>query len=659
MGTSRSSDPFSKQVKRSLRNYGPGFSMAEIWGFTGKMLRVNLSEESISEEATDVSAAKSFLGGKGYAANLLFGELMPATDPLGEGNKIVFMTGPLTGTRAPTGNRFCVCTRSPLTGAWLDSHCGGSWGPELKWAGYDGIVIEGRSQKPVYLHIHNDQADLRDASWLWGADTFSTERLLKDKHSRDGPARVAEIGPAGEREALLASVISEVRAAGRGGAGAVMGSKKLKAVVVRGDTRKPEDLVKDQEAFRSSTREAYRKIAEDFRTSRRKNGGLVIKGTSNIVDGINEAGGWPTRNFQTGSFERVLDVDGDALADELYVPRRSPGTRGCWNCPINCAHVSIIEKGKWVGTVTEGPEYETVWAFGPQCGVADREAIARADYLCDYYGMDTMSIGNTIGFLMECCQRGLISAEETDGVPLEFGSAEAMVEAVDRAGTLRGTLGGLVGNGVRRASERIGKGSQSFAMHAKGLEFPAYMPRAAQGVGLSYARSDRGACHLRPWTPGKEMLGWDAMDPRTTKGKAAEVKDGTENVAVAWDSTGLCLLASFGYGTETVMKMVSAATGFTYKDKNEFVLMGERINNLTRAFNVREGFTRKDDALPDRCLKEPHTSGPCKGLVVRLDEMLDEYYSLSGWSPDGIPTREKLESLGLRFAADAIHGARK
>lgn len=625
------------------------------FGFTGRMLRVNLSKGTVEEEPLDVEASRDFLGGKGYGAYILFRELKKGTDPLGPDNKLVFMTGPLTGTRAPTGNRFCVCTKSPLTGGWLDSHCGGSWGPALKWSGYDGIVVEGRAEKPTYLYVHDSKKSLRDASWLWGSDTFTTERLLKDEHGGDGVPRVVEIGPAGERGALLASIISEVRAAGRGGPGAVMGSKNLKAIVVSGSS-KPDDLVKDPTGMKAAVREAQRKIAEDFRTSKAKRGGLVIRGSCNIADGINEAGGWPTRNFQTGSFEKILEVDGDAFADNLWVPRQSPGTRPCWNCPISCAHVAIIDKGRWAGTVTEGPEYETVWAFGPQCGVSDREAIARADYLCDYYGIDTMSVGNTIGFLMECFEKGLISKEETDGLELRFGNAEALVEAVERAGTLRGSLGHLVGNGVKRASEEIGRGSQGFAMHSKGLEFPAYEPRAAQGMGLAYARSDRGACHLRPWTAGKEMLGWNAMDPRTTEGKASEVKTGTQNIAVAWDSSGLCLFASFAYDEAVVLKMVAAATGFDYKDMDEFLKVGERVDNLTRAFNVREGFRRKDDSLPKRCLQEPHNVGPCRGLVVRLDEMLDEYYALCGWSRDGVPTREKLVSLGLGFVSEQIHG---
>jgi len=640
-----------------LKGVGEGrYKMkGRAFGFTGTMLRVNLSKGTVEEEPLDFDLSRKFLGGKGYGAYIVFRELKKGTDPLAPDNKLVFMTGPLTGTRAPTGNRFCVCTKSPLTGGWLDSHCGGSWGPALKWSGYDGIVVEGRAERPTYLYVHDCEKSLRDASWLWGSDTFTTERLLKDEHGGDGMPRVVGIGPAGERGALLAAIMSEVRAAGRGGPGAVMGSKNLKAIVVSGSS-KPEDLVRDPAGMKVAVREAHRKIAEDFRTSRAKSGGLVIRGSCNIADGINEAGGWPTRNFQTGSFEEILEVDGDAFADSLWVPRQSPGTRPCWNCPISCAHVAIIDKGRWTGTVTEGPEYETVWAFGPQCGVSDREAIARADYLCDYFGIDTMSVGNTIGFLMECFEKGLISKDETDGVELRFGNAEAMVEAVERAGTLRGSLGRLVGNGVKRASEKIGKGSESFAMHSKGMEFPAYEPRAAQGMGLAYARSDRGACHLRPWTAGKEMLGWDAMDPRTTEGKAAEVKKGTQNIAVAWDSSGLCLFASFAYDEAVVLKMVAAATGFDYKDLDEFLRVGERIDNLTRAFNVREGFRRKDDSLPKRCLEEPHGVGPCKGLVVRLDEMLDEYYALCGWSGDGVPTREKLVSLGLDFVSEQIHG---
>ncbi len=621
----------------------------EIRGFAGQLLRVDLSAGKISEEPLDWDAARRFLGGKGYAAYILYRELRSGIDPLGPENKLVFMTGPLTGTPAPVGNRFCVCTKSPLTGAWLDSHCGGSWAPELKWAGYDGIIVEGTASKPVYVSINNEDVRINDASWLWGSDTFSTERILKDMHGSKGVPRVVEIGPAGEKQALVANVMSEVRAAGRGGAGAVMGSKKLKAIVAKGDVKKPKDLVAEPKAFRAALRKAYKKIDEDFRTSVRKRGGLVIMGTANIVDGINEAGGWPTRNFQTGMFEDVLEVDGMAFAQRLWVPPESPGRRPCWNCPIACAHLGIVKEGKWAGTVDEGPEYETVWSYGPQCGVKSREAIARADYLSDYYGIDTISVGNTIGFLMECYEKGLISKKDTDGLDLRFGNADAMVEAVERAGQVAGNLGELIAMGSKRAAEKIGKGSEKFAIHVKGMEFPAYEPRAAQGKGLAYARSDRGACHLRPWTAGAEMLGWDGKDPRKTEGKAKWVKDNTEDVAVAWDSSGLCLFGSFAFNADDAYDMVAPATGFGFT-LEEFKKIGERINNLTRAFNVREGFSRKDDTLPYRQLKEPLSVGPCKGMVLELDKMLPEYYTLCGWDSEGRPTRQKLKELGLDFA---------
>lgn len=622
----------------------------QIHGFAGQLLRVNLSSGKISKEPLDLDVARRLLGGKGYAAYVLYNELRPGIDPLGPENKLVFMTGPLTGTPAPLGNRFCVCTKSPLTGAWLDSHCGGSWGPELKWAGYDGVIVEGVASRPVYVSVDNEDVRINDASWLWGSDTFSTERILKDRHGSRGIPRVAGIGPAGEKLALVASVISEVRAAGRGGAGAVMGSKKLKAIVVRGDAKKPEDLVADPKAFGDAVKKAHGKTGEDFRTSVRKRGGLVIMGTANIVDGINEAGGWPTRNFQTGMFEHVLDVDGMVFTQKLWVPPESPGRRPCWNCTILCAHLGIVKEGRWAGTVTEGPEYETLWAYGPQCGVGSREAIARADYLSDYYGIDTISVGNTIGFLMECYEKGLISREETDGLDLRFGNADAMVEAVEKTGQLSGNLGRLIAMGSKKAAEKIGSGSDRFAIHVKGMEFPAYEPRAGQGMGLAYAKSDRGACHLRPWPAGAEMLGWDGKDPRTTEGKAKWIKDNTEDVASAFDSSGLCLFISFAINADDVYDMLAPATGFSGFTNAEFKRIGERINNLTRAFNVREGFSRKDDTLPYRQLNEPLPVGPCKGAVVRLDEMLPEYYLFCGWDSEGRPTAAKLKELGLDFA---------
>jgi len=630
-------------------------TVAKGYGFVGTILRVNLSTKDIKKEPLNKEIAQKLLGAKGLAAYYLFTETKKGIKPLGPENKLIFMTGPLTGTRAPCGNRFCVCTKSPLTGSWVDSHSGGIWGPELKWAGYDGIIIEGKAADPVYIWIEDDKVTIQDAKWFWGANTFTTERLLKEKHVGNRMARVACIGPAGERQALLANVISEVRAAGRGGHGAVMGSKNLKAIAVRGHG-KPEDLTADPAKFDEAVKVAYDKLGKSPITGPAVKGALSIMGTSNIIRGINAAGGWPTRNFQTGIFEKASEIEGQALTKYLYCPPESPGMVPCWNCPILCTHLSVVKKGKWAGFADEGPEYEDVTLLGSTCGVFDREAIATAEYFCDFYGLDAISVGGTIAFLMECYEKKLITQKDTDGIDLKFGNVDAMVQAVMRAGAGYGKLGPLVANGSKKAAAKIGRGSAKFAIHVKGLEIPAYDPRAAQGMGLAYARSDRGACHLRPWTAGAEMLGLDGIDPKETKGKAQLVKVSTDAIAVAFDSTGICLFVAFGMGADDVFNMVVPATGFQYKDFSDFVTVGERINNLTRAFNTREGLTKKDDTLPYRLLKEKLPSGPCKGQVVKLDKMLPEYYKLCGWDKTGKPTKQKLQALGLDFVIDQLYG---
>jgi len=631
-------------------------AMAKFGSYAGQLLRVNLRTRSIRNEPLDEKIVRTYLGSKGLSAYVLFKELQLGTNPLGPENRLVFMTGPLTGTTAPMPNRFSVSAMSPLTNTWCDSHCGGSWGPELKFAGYDGIIVEDKSPDPVYLNIVDDAIKILNADFVWGSDTFSTERVLKDKHASDRMPRVACIGPAGEREALLAAVMSEARAAGRGGMGAVMGSKNLKAMVVTGHKYKPKDFVAKPEAFSKAVKSCYTILSQNKITGPAKGGRLSLYGTANIISDINTAGGWPTSNFQMGMFEHVSDLKGETFADKLWIPRNAPGSRPCYGCPILCAHVAIARDGKYAGTFDEGPEYETIWCFGPHCDVSNREAIARADYLCDYYGLDTISVGNTVGFLMECYEKGLITSEDTDGIDLRFGNADAMVEAVDLAGKGFGKLGELVSNGVRKASERIGKESDKFAIHVKGLELPAYCPRAAQGMGLNYAVGDRGACHLHAWTAGSEMIQPPSADPTTTKGKAEEVKRLTEETNAVWDSTGICRLSGWALSAQDIFEMVNAATGFRYQSLSELSEIGERINNLTRAFNVREGLSKKDDTLAHRLLKEPLPDGPCKGQVVKLEEMLTEYYKLCGWDTGGKPTKEKLTELALDFVVGDLYG---
>lgn len=630
-------------------------AMTRFGSYAGQILRVNVRTKSVREEPLDKKVARTYLGSKGLGAYMLFNEIDPSTRPLGPENRLVFMTGPLTGTTAPMPNRFSVSAKSPLTNSWCDSHCGGSWGPELKFAGYDGIIVEDKSPGPVYLNIVDDVVKVLDANFVWGSDTYSTERVLKDKHCSDRMPRVACVGPAGERQALLASVMSEVRAAGRGGMGAVMGSKNLKAIVVTGHRYKPKDFVANQETFSKAVKSCYRILSQNKNTGPAKGGRLSLYGTANIIGDIHTAGGWPTRNFQTGVFEHASELKGETYADKLWVPHNAPGTRPCYNCPVLCAHVAIVRDGKYAGTFDEGPEYENIWSFGPQCGVSNREAIARAEYLCDYYGLDSISVGNTVGFLMECYERGLIAGEDTGGIDLRFGNADAMVAAVDLAGRGFGRLGELVPNGVRKAAQHIGKESDKFAIHSKGMELPAYCPRAAQGMGLNYAVGDRGACHLHAWTAGSEMMQPPSADPKATEGKAESVKQLTEEGNSVWDSTGVCRFHGWAVSPQDMFEMVNAATGFRYQNLSALTEIGERINNLTRAFNVRAGLSRRDDTLPYRLLKEPLPDGPCKGQVVKLEEMLTEYYKLCGWDADGKPTKEKLTELGLDFVVEKLY----
>jgi len=612
----------------------------------GKLLRVNLSSSKIKTETIPTQVYKDFLGSKGFSAQLLFRELKAHTDPLGEMNRLVFMTGPLTGTAAPAACKFSVATRSPLTGTWLDAHCGALWGTELRSAGFEGVVIEGRTLKPVYLHIEDGQAQICDASHLWGKSTFETMEILRERHKTDRTVRVASIGRCGENLGLLASIIADVRAAGRGGSGAVMGSKNLKAISVVGhrnlDVAQPEE-------FREACNVANQKIRENEVTSV----SLPNYGTANIALAVNEVGGWPTRNFQSGYFNGADEVSGEAFSEYLWDGGRA--WRPCFGCTIRCSHVSKLTNGKYAGIVDEGPEYETIWAFGPQCGISNRKAIAAADYYSDYYGIDTISLGNTVGFLMECYEKGLITSEETNGVELRFGNDDALLASVHAAGRLEGKLGRLAGNGVKRASEQIGRGSEKFAMHVKGLEIPAYDPRSAQGMALSYILADRGACHLRPWTYGAEWLGTEPrIDPFTIEDKPTVVKAKTE-VAAIIDSVGICMFATFAISVEEdLLNLTNAATGFEFS-REEFMLIGERINNLTRSFNVREGFTSKDDKLPWRAVYEPAPEGGCKGMTAKAQEMLQRYYRISGCTTDGIPKREKLKQLGLDFVVDELY----
>jgi aldehyde:ferredoxin oxidoreductase len=555
-------------------------------------------------------------------------------DPLSPDNVLLLLTGPLTGTLAPGSNRFCVVTKSPHTGTFLDSHCGGSFGPAVKYAGYDGLVIRKRAREPSVVVVDEEGFRLLEAGDFWGGNAMDSQDQL-DSTLGPGYEKVV-IGPAGERLSTISSVFSGKRAAGRGGCGAVMGSKNLKAVCVKG--RGHGISIQDPEGMRKACWTAHRMLRMSETTVR----SLPAEGTCNILETVNEVGALPSGNFRSGSFDGAGELSGARWREEMWIRDAA-----CFGCSIGCSKASRVGKGRFKGDETEGPDYETVWAFGPQCMNSDKGLIIHLEKLCDEYGMDTISAGNILGFVMELYERGMIGPGDLGGVVPKWGSAEAMSRLVEDMGEMNG-VGEYLSRGVRRLSEDH-PGSQGFAMHVKGLELPAYSPRAAKGMALAYATSDRGGCHLRGYPAMMELLGMrGGADPLETQGKPQLVVDSQDEIAVV-DSCDICLFGTFGFGLREILRMVNAATGFGYGSAAELKTLGERVYTMTRLFNVREGMGRKDDTLPARCLQEPMPDGPARGQVVELDRMLDVYYGIRGWSDEGVPTPDTVERLQLSF----------
>jgi len=611
------------------------------FGYMGSILYLNLTEGKSRKEELDEETARSFLGGKGLGALLLHKTARKGVDPLSPGNPLIFSTGPLTGTIAPTGNRFAVVTKSPLTGAFLDCHCGGPFGIWLKRAGYDAIVLTGACDEPSVVTLKDGGPEIAPAHELWGKFTDETEATLKQKLGDD--IGVACIGPAGERRAAIAGVFSGLRTAGRGGAGAVMGSKNLKAIVASGDNA---ICVKDIESFRKAAWSAHRLIRMNETTIRQ----LPRYGTDNILEVVNVMGGFPTKNFQQVDLEGLEPVFGDSWRRDTWVRDTA-----CVNCPIGCSKVAHVRSGKYGGAICEGPDYETIWALGPNCGITSRDAIVKANEICDKYGLDTISTGGTISYVMECVGRGLLKPDDLDGIDARFGDEDALLRIVEKMASGEG-VGRTLQDGTKRSVREFSKvkGTREFeryAMEVKGMELPGYEPRAAQGMALGYATSDRGACHLRAYTASQELLGYGGgVDPQALAGKAQLVVEKQNEKAVV-DSVGLCFFSFFAITLKEIRRMVVAATGLEYETTKDIEVVGERIYNLTRLFNVREGLSAKDDYLPRRFLEEPLSTGAAKGHMVTLGSILSEYYALREWDQDGIPKTGKLEQLGLSWLA--------
>ena len=599
-------------------------------GYSGKILDVDLTSATISEAELDPTLAKDYMGGKGFGARILYDQLPSRCDPLSAENILVFATGPLTGTLAPSSGRFEVCTKSPATGLWLDANCGGFFGPELKFAGYDMVIVRGKAASPVMLVIEDNRFELKPAGDLWGVDTITTHRQIKDTLGKE--FRVACIGEAGEKGVVFAAIISEYRALGRGGAGAVMGSKNLKAIAVKGSQS---IAIHDPDHFMITCREAFNELANSPDTG----GGRQKYGTNIILSLMDETGIHPVRNFQKGKFAGASQVNEEAI--ERYYVR----DKACFGCPIYCSKIAEVKEGKYKGSFTEGPEYENVWAFGANCENADIGAIIQAEYLCDHYGLDGITTGNVIGFLMECVEKGILS--ETDiGFPMNFGNDESIIQAVHLIGQRKGP-GKLWGQGVKKIGEQI-RETRHFGMHVKGLELPAYDPRGSTGMALAYATSDRGGCHLRSWPIGDELLATeDRMDLSSTEFKAELVKTQQDLYGMV-NCSGMCLFATFAVSLKQITPFLHSVTGIeAFGSSDEVMKIGERVNNLVRLFNIREGLTKELDTLPKRFFSEPLKEGPCRDRVVELDQLIEEYYDVRGWDPDGIPTDETLRELGL------------
>jgi len=602
-----------------------------LGGYTGKILKVNLTKRKTYVEKLDEEVARKFIGGKGLGAKILYDSVKPGIDPLSPENLLIFASGPLTATLAPTSGRWAVVTKSPLTNIFLDSQVGGYFGAVMKFAGFDCIIVEGKADTPVYLWVPDEGAEIRDAEDLWGKGCFETEKTIKKRLGEN--SRVASIGPAGENLVRYACITVDMyRQAGRGGAGAVMGSKSLKAVAVQSAGRKIEYA--DPEGFREVAKKALKKIEENsFIPLRRK------YGTPVWVAPVNEFAILPTRNFRTGVFEHSDAISGETMRSKIVV---KDGT--CYNCSIRCWKYTQVKSGKYRVNELAGPEYETIVLMGSNCGVNSLEAITYANLLCDDLGLDTISTGNAIAFAMECFERGLLSEKDANGLKLRFGDADAEIEMVKRIAHRKG-LGNILAEGVRGASKKIGGGSKKFAMHVKGMEIPGYDPRGAFGMALAYATSDRGACHQRAWTVRAEIEG--KLTPTySTKGRAKFVKEAQDERSMCFS---LVLCDFVPLEVDCFVELLNKATGLNFAAE-DYLKTGDRIWNLTRLFNVREGMTRKDDVLPGRFRKESLPDGVAKGQVITqkmLNEMLDEYYALRGWDKNGIPTKEKLKELGL------------
>lgn len=612
-----------------------------MYGYMGKILRVNLTNGQIDVEKLDENLYRKYIGGVGLGAYFLFRETDENTNPLGPENRIIFTVGPFTLSGLPSSGRHSVVTKSPLTGIWAESDVGGHWGLALKSIGYDGIIVHGASKKPVYIYLHQDEVKIEDASICWNKDTFETNDILIKKYGKNNEVQC--IGQAGENLVKIANILtdgSSARAAGRCGMGAVMGSKRLKALVVAKGSKKAEVFAQNE------LKEEIKTLSKQQVQSR---GGMFLYGTAEGLIGNETSGDLPIKNWKQGTWEGKSEK----LTAEVFVDKYLKKKFFCGNCVIGCGKDIVINDEKFGKIEGAAPEYETVACLGSNTLVDDLEAVCKANDLCNRYGIDTISAGGIIGFAMECYEHGLLTKEDTDGLALEWGSPEVLIALTEKIAK-KESIGNLLSEGVKIAAETIGGLALEFAIETKGLEFPAHEPRVFNGTALSYATSNRGACHLadmnsRFYEKQLTMPEIGINEPHgvfTIEGKGKFIA-GLQNVSSLYDSLKMCKFTVWhGVTTTKLLNWLNLITGWDM-DMDEFLLAGDRIYNLKRLYNVKCGISRKDDTLPPRILNNPRKGGGGANHLPPLNLMLNQYYEARGWDEFGIPLPETLKKLGL------------
>ena len=594
----------------------------------GKLLRINLTTGGSREEAIHPKLWESYIGGRGLGAYYLTREVLPKMEPLSPDNKLIFMNGPLAGTLIPGNNKICVTFKSPLTNTYSYSLCGGHWGPELKFAGFDGLIIEGKAKSPVYVTINNGKVEIKSAEKMWGKLIPESEKLIREEVGGDKTVQIALIGPAGEKLVNYACITAGLyREFGRGGAGAVMGSKNLKGIAIKGST----DVVvaNPEEVFQLG-----KDLIRDLLESR---GGKVRRefGTMELVERINNAGFWITRNFTEGHFEEGYKLEGKQMREEIIV-----GDSSCFGCPIGCGKRTYISTKDNVEYLMEGPEFETVGMLGSNCGISSWETLLKASKICDTFGFDTINAGACVSMVMEAFESGRFTLEDTDGIELSFGSDEGLLKILEKIGKREG-LGDILAKGPAEASQILK--IEELAMHSKGQSFPVYDPRGAKGMALTYATSPKGAHHMLATTFGVELSTGTRFD---IEGKGNLERDHQFSMVVV-DSIALCSTMRAGIPLDNLLKAYTTVTGIKF-DITSFLKAAERVINLERIYNINLGLDRSNDTLPKRFLEETLPSGESKGQKVELDALLDDYYNVMGWTSNGAPTEEKLRELDLK-----------